>query len=114
MATKRKRSSRPSRSRLLLRWSGVAALCLVAFLYFKPARTYLAKRHQLDTTAAEVRTLRTEHDRLQRLVAASSSDAALAREARRLGLVLPGERLFIVKGIPRWLKRHPGTVGGDG
>ena len=33
--------------------------------------------------------------------AASTSDAALAREARRLGLVKPGEQLFIVKGIDR-------------
>jgi len=109
-----KGSKRPSRSRLLLRWGGVAALCLVAFLYFKPARTYLEKSRQLDATTAEVRGLRAQQQSLQRLVAASSSDAELAREARRLGLVLPGERLFIVKGIPHWLKRHPGSVGGDG
>jgi hypothetical protein len=30
----------------------------------------------------------------------------LVREARRLGLVKPGERLFIVKGIPAWRKHH--------
>jgi hypothetical protein len=48
---------------------------------------------------------------LQRLVAASTSDAELAREARRLGLVKPGERLFIVKGINRWMKQQ-GNVGG--
>jgi cell division protein FtsB len=89
-------------------------LCLLAFLYFKPARTYLAKRHQLAVTHAEVVGLRAEQQRLRRLVAASSSDAELAREARRLGLVLPGERLFIVKGIQRWLKQHPATVAGDG
>jgi hypothetical protein len=28
------------------------------------------------------------------------------REARRLGLVKPGERLFIVKGIAAWRKNH--------
>ncbi len=28
---------------------------------------------------------------------------ALVREARRLGLVKPGERLFIVKGISAWV-----------
>lgn len=109
-----KRSKRPPRSRLLLRWGGVAALCLVAFLYYQPARTYFSKRQQLDRTSAEVHTLQAEHDRLQRLVAASSSDAELAREARRLGLVRPGERLFIVKGIQRWLKHHPSSVGSDG
>jgi cell division protein FtsB len=97
---------RPSRSRLLLRWGAVAAACVVALAYYKPARTYLHARDTVSTRAAEVRTLRQQHQRLQRLVAASSSDAELAREARRLGLVKPGERLFIVKGIKRWLKQH--------
>ena len=32
----------------------------------------------------------------------TTSDAALAREARRIGYVKPGERLFIVKGINAW------------
>jgi|SRR5579872_56052 len=105
---------RPPRSRLLLRWGGVAALCLVAFLYYQPARTYFAKRNELNATAAAVRGLRAQQQTLQRLVAASSSNAELAREARRLGLVLPGERLFIIKGIPQWLRQHPGSVGGNG
>jgi hypothetical protein len=35
------------------------------------------------------------------------SDAALAREARRIGYVKPGERLFIVKGISSWQRAHP-------
>ena len=50
--------------------------------------------------------LRRQHAHLQQLVAASTSDAELAREARRLGLVKPGEQLFIVRGIKRWLKAH--------
>ena len=61
-----------------------------------------------------MRRLRAEQLQLQRLVAASTSDAALAREARRLGLVRPGERLFIVKGIARWEKRHAVTLGSGG
>ena len=90
----------------------VAALCLVALLYYKPARTYLDTRHALAQRAAEVRQLRAQHAQLQRLVAASTSDAELAREARRLGLVKPGEQLFIVKGIERWLKRRTLALGG--
>ncbi len=109
-----RRSKRPPKSRLLLRWAGVAALCVVAFLYYKPARTYFGTRHALEARVAEVRQLRQQHERLQRLVAASSSDAALAREARRLGMIRPGEQLFIVKGIPRWLRQHRGTLGSDG
>lgn len=109
-----RRRKRPPKSRLFLRWLGLGALCLLAFLYFRPARTYLSTRHSLEQRAAEVRQLQQQHDRLQRLVAASASDAELAREARRLGLVRPGERLFIVKGIERWLAQHPATLGRDG
>jgi cell division protein FtsB len=104
---------RPPASRLFLRWAAVAAFLLVAVLYYRPARTYLHTRHTVSARVAEVRKLRRTHEHLQRLVAASTSDAELAREARRLGLIKPGEHLYIVKGINRWLKRH-GTVGGHG
>jgi cell division protein FtsB len=107
------RSRRPPRSRLLLRWLGVAVLCLVGFLYYRPAKTYFEKRDHLSKRTEEVRRLRAEKAQLERLVAASSSDAALAREARRLGLVKPGEQLFIVKGIGKWRRAH-GYARGDG
>src|SRR5205823_13934558 len=74
MASRARRSKRPSKSRLALRWLGVAALCLVALLYCRPARTYLQKRDTVGARTAEVRLLRAEHVRLQRLVEASTSD----------------------------------------
>ncbi len=88
-------------------------LCLVAFLYYRPARTYFDTRDTLKERSAEVQKLAAKKERLSRLVAASTSDAALAREARRLGLVKPGEQLFIVKGIAKWRHRH-GYPRGDG
>ena len=39
---------------------------------------------------------------LERRLAEADTPEALAREARRLGYVKPGERLFIVKGIDAW------------
>jgi cell division protein FtsB len=108
------RRKRPPRTRLALRWGGVAVFVVLALLYYKPARTYLHTRHTVDARTAEVRQLNEQHVHLQRLVAAAASDAELAREARRLGMVHPGERLFIVKGIARWLKHHPATLGSDG
>jgi cell division protein FtsB len=107
------RSKRPPRSRLFLRWLGVAVLCLVGFLYFRPAQTYFEKRDHLAKRTEEVQRLRAQKARLERLVAASTSDAALAREARRLGLVKPGEQLFIVKGIAKWRRTH-GYARGNG
>jgi hypothetical protein len=91
---------RPTR---LLALGGVV---VVAFLYWKPLHSYLRTKHQLDTRQAEVHALRVEQTRLQKRLAAAGTDAQLIREARRIGLVKPGERLFIVKGIAYWRKHH--------
>jgi cell division protein FtsB len=88
-------------------------LLLIGFLYYKPVRTYIETRHTLAGRAAEVADLRAERGALKRRLAVSTSDEALTREARRLGLVKPGERLFIVKGIPAW-RRHQSTLDGRG
>jgi cell division protein FtsB len=79
---------------------------VIALLYYKPVRTYFETRHALAGRAGEVRDLRKEQADLSRRVAASTSPEAVAREARRLGFVKPGERLFIVKGIPAWRRAH--------
>jgi cell division protein FtsB len=109
----RRRRTRGPRWRSPRVWIAVVAFVVVAVLYYKPARTYLHTRDTVADRAAEVRKLRRQHAMLERLVAASTSNAELAREARRLGLVKPGEQLFIVRGIKRWLKTHD-SVGGDG
>ena len=43
----------------------------------------------------------------------STSLAATQREARRLGYVLPGEQLFVVKGIPEWRRVQRGRLSGN-
>ena len=84
----------------------LGALALLGFLYWKPLKTYLHTKHELQARRAEVRSLRTEQKRLEQRIAAVGSTPQLVREARRLGLVKPGERLFIVKGIPVWRQKH--------
>ena len=84
----------------------IAGLTLVAFLYWKPAHTYLHAKQQLKARTAEVRGLRDENARLERRIEQSATGSQLVREARRLGLVKPNERLFIVKGIPAWRHRN--------
>ncbi len=95
---------RPDRGRLRLlrRWLPVAALVLVALLYYRPARTYLSTRDTVSERSAEVRALRAHKRALEDRVERTAGDEELARQARRLGLVKPGERLFIVKGIGAW------------
>jgi cell division protein FtsB len=80
----------------------VAGLTLVAFLYWKPAHTYMHTKQQLQVRNAEVQTLRVQKAHLEKRIAQTATGGQLVREARRLGLVKPNERLFIVKGIPAW------------
>lgn len=101
-----KKRVRPQRTALLLRWCILAVGILVAFLYYQPLSSYLETRAALNERAGEVALLRQERARLQvRLERASTRDA-LAREARQLRLVRPGERLFIVKGVKEWRRAH--------
>ena len=101
-----RRRRRPRRAVLVRRWLGVGALCLIGLLYYRPLHTYLTTRQTLVERSAEVKSLRAERHRLERKLADSATDSALVREARRLGLVKPGERLFIVRGIKAWLDAH--------
>jgi cell division protein FtsB len=99
-----------------MRWLAVAALALMAFLYYRPLHSYFSTRAALAQASAEVRKLSNEHELLLRRLAQSTSAGALEHNARRLGLVKPGERLFIVKGISGWLRRHAHqpTIGANG
>ena len=54
--------------------------------------------------------IETEKSRLEQRLRGSTSLARLAREARALGYVRPGERLYIVKGIPQWRKRERASM----
>ena len=108
----RKKRRRPRRGVLVRRWLGVGALCLIGLLYYRPLHTYVDTRDTLARRSAQVKSLRDERRQLERRLAAASGDAALVRDARRLGLVKPGERLFIVKGTEAWqraqrtIRRH--------
>lgn len=113
------RKARPQRTTVLLRWCILGVLLFVGFLYYQPLSRYLQTRAALNDRAAEVQRLRAERVRLQRRLADSETTTALAREARRLRLVRPGERIFIVKGVEEWRRaqaraKAKATLGGDG
>jgi cell division protein FtsB len=84
----------------------LGAVLLVGFLYWKPTQTYQRTKRQLDERRTQVRALREQKRTLERRIAQASGGEQLVREARRLGLVAPGERLFIVKGIAAWRRQH--------
>jgi Septum formation initiator len=84
----------------------VGALCLVAFLYYRPLRAYVDAKRSVRERSAQVQVLEAQKRALERRLARAGSRDALIREARQLSLVKPGERLYIVKGIPAWRHRH--------
>jgi cell division protein FtsB len=96
---------RVSRSAVVRRWVAVGVLLLVGLLYYRPLKAYVDARGELSQRTQAVQKLRQERARLERRLGASTSLATLAREARALGYVKPGEHLFIVKGINDWRKR---------
>ena len=105
---------RPRRRPPLVRWLAVATILVVGLLYYRPLKSYVETKSSLDQRAAQVQELRAQRDELARQVAEADTPEALARRARRLGLVKPGERLFIVKGIDEWRARHEtGAARGD-
>ena len=103
---------RPKRSGNLLRWLAVGAIVLVGLLYARPLRSYLSTKHDLANRVADVKSLEAQKRELQRRLADASTPEALERQARRLGLVRRGERLFIVKGISAWVHSKANTRGG--
>ena len=114
--TRAKKAQRPPRTTVLLRWCVLGAAVLVGYLYFQPIASYVETRNALAERQAEVEELRRERERLRERLADSTTVTALTREARRMGLVRPGERLYIVKGVAEWRRANAraATVGRDG
>jgi cell division protein FtsB len=102
---------RPPVGTLVRRWSVVAVVLIVGYFYYHPIRAYFSTKAELGSTRAQVRQLREQKNELTQLLSASSSTEALARAARELGYVRPGEHLFIVKGIEAWKARHTVHAG---
>ena len=89
-----------------VRWDRVGRFALllllgvVLLLYVNPALNYIetwqaanAKRSQLDR-------LQAENKRLGARKRALREPATLEHEARALGMVRPGERAYVIKGLP--------------
>ena len=83
---------------------------LFALLYYRPLKAYIDARGELAQKRAAVQQLQLEKRRLEHRLGSSTSLDTLAREARALGYVRPGEHLFIVKGINEWRKRERASM----
>jgi cell division protein FtsB len=88
-----------------IRWDRLARVALllvligVIALYVNPLRTYVSTWSEAKTRRAEVAELQKENRKLRERRAQLSDRRALEREARRLGMVKPGERAYVVRGL---------------
>jgi hypothetical protein len=99
-------SRRPPLASLARRWLAVVLVLAIGYAYYHPLRSWFQRSHELSSRRAEVGRLASEKRVLQDRLQFSASSDALAREARRLGFIRPGEHLFIVKGIQAWKNSH--------
>lgn len=89
-----------------IRWDRVGRVGLLIVLvgllalYVGPARSYWSTLQEAEGRRAEVEALREENRELRARRAALSRQGTLEREARRLGMVRPGDRSFSVEGLP--------------
>jgi cell division protein FtsB len=99
----RKRRGRSSRSRI--RWDKVGRVALVLVLfavlvsYVRPVVNLLDTWRESRSAEARLGELQAEKERLQRRANQLKTPAATLREARKLGLVGPGEQAYVVKGL---------------
>jgi cell division protein FtsB len=103
---KARRQQPPARRRTRLWIIALVGLCLIGFLYYRPVKAYISTSHALSDRKAEVRALARQRAALERRLSLSATGQTLLEEARRLGYVRPGEHLFIVRGVEKWIKAH--------
>ena len=99
--TRRRKSRQIGRRRLRLLWA--VALVGIAVYLLPAVSSYLETRNDLTERRAEVESLGLVRAELELRLVSDERRVTRAR-ARRINYVKPGERLFVVKGIPAWRK----------
>ncbi|HLM49898.1 MAG TPA: septum formation initiator family protein [Solirubrobacteraceae bacterium] len=82
------------------RWALLAVLAVVLALYVQPALSYLSTWQESQARDTDVSRLQAENQRLRERRRELRSAAVVEREARRLGMVRPGERAYVIDGLP--------------
>ena len=78
----------------------LVVLAVVGYLYVQHALSYLATRSQAERQQAIVRQLARENKALAAQQQALNDPATIIRDARELGMVRPGERPYVITGLP--------------
>jgi cell division protein FtsB len=102
-ASRRRVGRRTGPSRI--RWDKLGRIALVLVLFFvlasylNPLVNLLQAWQGSKSSEAQLTQLKQEKTELRQQLRGVSSPAALEREARRLGMVKPGEHAYIVHGL---------------
>jgi cell division protein FtsB len=89
-----------------VRWDRVGRVALLMLLgavmlaYVGPARSLVSTWRESNARQAQVRTLDREHRALLERAKELRDPRTVQAEARRLGMVRPGERPYVVDGLP--------------
>lgn len=83
------------------RWALLFVLGLVLYLYIGPATSWVSTWREAREKREEVAKLRVENERLRARRDDLRRRSSLEREARRLGMVRAGERMYVIEGLPQ-------------
>jgi cell division protein FtsB len=91
---------------LRVRWDRVGRVALLLLLaivllaYVGPARSLVTTWHTSNAKQAQLHALEHEHEALVQRATSLRNPRTVEAEARRLGMVRPGERSYVIEGLP--------------
>jgi cell division protein FtsB len=100
-----RRRPRPRRGGSRVNWDRVGRVALtivlaaVLFSYLNPAVNFIHSYRGSQEAKARLAELQQETSRLERRVKATRDPGVLEREARRQGMIRPGERAYVIQGL---------------
>jgi cell division protein FtsB len=79
------------------RWALICVFAFVLFLYIGPTRSWVSTYAEAKRKRSEVAALKAEHARLEARKRELERKGAVERQARELGMVKAGEKLYVVR-----------------
>jgi cell division protein FtsB len=76
-------------------------LVMVLFSFLGPATKYVRTWQLARETRSEVKQLRTDNAQLRREAKVLKDPVQIELRARQLGMARPGERVYVVRGLPK-------------
>jgi cell division protein FtsB len=79
------------------RWALICVFAFVLYLYIGPARSWVTTYAEAKRKRADVERLRVANERLRARKRSLERPGAVELEARRLGMIKAGEKLYVVE-----------------